>query len=287
VTATPHGRRAEILSQLSERGEVVIAALASHLGVSEMTIRRDLESLETEGLARRVRGGAISTVSRAYEPPFAVRSAKATAEKRAIGRAAAQLVGDGETAILDVGTTTLELARHLHGRRGITIVTPSIPIAVELGNESDMRILLTGGILRHGELSLIGARAEEAFGGLNCDVVFLGVAGIDRDKGLTEYNLDDTRVKRAALAAARRCVVLADSTKLGRVTFASVAPLSKVDTLVTDAEPSHPLLADLQDAGIEVIHVSLEKASSEVDIGLPDPVGRRLGQLLRPNHDRA
>jgi DeoR/GlpR family transcriptional regulator of sugar metabolism len=250
-----HQRRSAIMSHLAETGEVTIADLALTLGVSEMTIRRDLELLELEGLARRVRGGAISTVSRSHEPAFAVRAMDARAEKEAIGKAAAGLLEDGDTAIIDVGTTTLELARNLHKHRRVTVVTSSILIAAELGHATDVRVIVTGGVLRHGELSLIGPSAEEPFRELNCDVAFLGVAGVDAAKGLTEYNLDDARIKRAALGAARRCIVLADRSKLGRVALALVAPLSAVDTLVTDAPADHPTVAAAVEMGIQIVHV--------------------------------
>jgi DeoR/GlpR family transcriptional regulator of sugar metabolism len=253
-----HQRRTAILSRLAESGEVTIGELATTLGVSEMTIRRDLELLELEGLARRVRSGAISTVSRSHEPPFAVRATKSTEEKRAIGRAAAGLLEDGDTAILDVGTTTLELARNLHRRRRLTVVTSSILIAAELGNSTDIRVIVTGGTLRPGELSLVGPAAEEPFTELNCDVAFIGVAGVDAERGLTEYNLDDARIKRAAIGAARRCIVLADRTKLGQVALARVAPLGAVDTLVTDARPDHPTVVAATNMGIAVIHVAVD-----------------------------
>ena len=259
-----HQRRTVIISHLADSGEVTITDLASDLGVSEMTIRRDLELLELEGLARRVRGGAISTVSRSHEPAFAVRAVDATAEKRAIGRAAAALLEDGDTAIIDVGTTTLELARNLHKHRRVTVVTSSILIAAELGHATDVRVIVTGGVLRHGELSLVGPSAEEPFRELNCDVAFIGVAGVDAEKGLTEYNLDDARIKRAALGAARRCIVLADRSKLGRVALALVARLSAVDTLVTDAPPEHPTVMAAASIGIQVVHV------------VPDPVATEL-----------
>src|SRR5437879_3400982 len=119
-----NGRRPELQALLAERGEVGIADLAERFEVSEMTIRRDLEALEAAGVARRVRGGAIATVSRGYEPPFDRRAADALSAKAAIAAAAAGYVDDGETAIVDVGTTTLELAKCLRGRRGITVVTP-------------------------------------------------------------------------------------------------------------------------------------------------------------------
>ncbi len=258
---TNRARRRAIQALLVERGEAAVADLAAEFAVSEMTIRRDLETLESEGIARRIRGGAISTLSRSYEPPLAMRSTEAQAAKAAIAAAAAQYIEYGETAILDVGSTTLELARCLRGRGGLTLVTPSIPVALELANEPNMRVILTGGIVRPGELSLIGDFAERTFEQLNCDVLFLGIGGIHPEKGLTEYNLDDARVKRAAMQTASRCVVLADSTKLDRVCLGSVAPLEAIDVLITNAESSNHVVQMARKSGVEVVVVdSLEES---------------------------
>lgn len=251
---TGSARRLAIEAAIRRDGEVTIAALAEQKGVSEMTIRRDLEALENSGSVRRVRGGAISTVSRSYEPPLSHRLMENAQAKRAIGAAAATLLSPGETAIIDVGSTTLEMAKHLHSHRGNTIVTPSLFVAMEICSNPDLRVLLTGGLVRPGEMSLIGPHAEDTFDDVNCDVVFLGVAGVDPKSGLTEYSLEDTRVKRAALKAARRAVVLADESKLGRVAFAKVTPISVIDTLVTDANPSHPVVAALRELGTTVLH---------------------------------
>lgn len=248
---------------LAKDGEVTVVDLAQRFAVSEMTIRRDLEALEADGTAKRVRGGAISAVSRSYEPPRSLRTVEAAPAKRAIGEAAAALVGEGESLVIDSGTTTLELAKALHGRRGVTVVTPSLLVAAELGNEPDMRILVTGGQLRHGEMSLVGTDAENFFSDVNCDVAFIGIGGIDVERGLTEYNLDDTQVKRAAIASARRCVVLADASKVGRVAFATVAALSRVDVLVTDAPADDPLPRALTDQGAEIVHVSNRHRTTE------------------------
>ena len=249
-----------MLRRLAANGEVGFTELAEEFGVSEMTIRRDLESLEADGLARRVRGGAISVVSRSYEPPLSVRAATASEAKAAIGATAAALVNDGDTIIIDVGTTTLELAKALHGRRGLTVVTPSLPIAAELGTDPDIRVLVTGGQVRIGELSLTGGMAEDAFTSMNCDLAFIGVAGICAAPGLTEYNPDDARVKRAAMSAARRTIVLADSSKLGRVAFSTVAPLSSVDVLVTDAPADNPTALDIAAAGVDITEAKVVDA---------------------------
>ena len=250
-------RRQAIETRLAESGDVAVVDLARELRVSEMTVRRDLEALEGAGVLIRVHGGAVSRAGRSYEPPRVERATRAPAAKEAIGRAAATLVGEGDSAIIDVGTTTLELARALRGKHGLTVVTPSLPVAYELGDEPGIRVLVTGGTLRAGELSLVGPGAEDAFRELNCDVVFLGVAGVAVAEGLTEYSLDDTRVKRAAIRSARRVVALVDATKLGRVALANVCPLTGVDMLVTDAPATHPVVSAMVEAGVELLEAEV------------------------------
>jgi DeoR/GlpR family transcriptional regulator of sugar metabolism len=165
-------------------------------------------------------------------------------------------VEDGETIILDVGSTTIELARALRGKRGLTVVTASLPIADELSEQPDTRVVLTGGIVRPGERSMIGALAEAAFNELNCDTVFLGVAGVDLVKGLTEFSLEDARVKQAAIRSARQVVVLADEAKLGSIAFAHVAPLAMTDVLVSDAAPHHAVVRGLSEAGVRYVQAA-------------------------------
>jgi DeoR/GlpR family transcriptional regulator of sugar metabolism len=247
-------RRQHVLEQLDDRGQVTVAKLSQTAGVSEMTIRRDLEALERDGLCRRVHGGAISTVSRGYEPPFALRAGRGPEAKERIGRLAATLVSDGETAIIDVGSTTLELARALAGvSSNMTVLTPSLHVVRELAGKPDLRLILTGGIVRRGELSLVGDLAVRAFSELHCDTAFLGAGGVDAAAGVTEFNLDDTRVKRAALDSSRRCIVLADASKLGMGTLGSVCRLERIDVLITDSGASEEALAPIRDTGVEVL----------------------------------
>jgi DeoR/GlpR family transcriptional regulator of sugar metabolism len=253
-------RRGEIAERLRLEGEASIAALAGHYGTSEMTIRRDLDYLEGEGLARRARGGAIFLHSRAYEPPIHQRAAHQADAKARIGAAAAAMVLDAETIILDIGTTTAAMAKALRTDVEVTVVTNSLLIANELACREHVRVLLTGGAVRPGELSLVGVRAAEAFAQYNCDTLYLGVAAVST-RGVTEFNVDDADVKRAAMAAARRVVVLADATKLGRVSFANVAPLSGVDVIVTDAPEDHEVLRAARDVGVEIRSVAPKESA--------------------------
>lgn len=249
-------RRGTLEQEIIRRGSLSVGEAAGLLRVSEMTIRRDFDALERTGRILRVRGGAVARVSRSYEPPLQARAGRSHAAKRLIAERAAALVEEGETIILDVGSTTIELARALRGKRGLTIVTASLPIADELSDQPDMRVVLTGGIVRPGERSVVGAFAEGAFGALNCDTVFLGVAGVDLDKGLTEFSLEDARVKQAAIRSARQVVVLADEAKLGVVAFAHVADLNVADLLISDAGPHHAVVRGAAQMGVRHLHAS-------------------------------
>jgi DeoR/GlpR family transcriptional regulator of sugar metabolism len=249
-------RRSTIAERLRTQGEASIVELAALFGTSEMTIRRDLDLLEDEGLARRARGGAISVQSRSFEPPILQRAAQSSVAKRAIGALAASLLRENETVFLDVGTTTHEMAKAIPPDLPITAITSSLLIAMELSTKPAVKTIVTGGVIRQGEMSLIGPRAQVSFADLNFDAVFMGVAGVSDAKGLTEYNLDDADVKRAAMATGRRAIVLADESKIGRVALVTFAPIHSIDVLITDAPSSHPGIRHIRDQDVDVLHVS-------------------------------
>jgi DeoR/GlpR family transcriptional regulator of sugar metabolism len=252
-------RRGLIAELLRERGEVVIADLAVDYAISEMTIRRDLDQLELEGMARRSRGGAISVQSRSFEPPILQRASFSSAAKLAIGRAAAAQLRENQTVFLDVGTTTHAMARAIPDDLAITAITSSLLIAMELSTKPAVRTIVTGGVIRHGEMSLIGNRAQETFDALNCDAVYMGVAGVSETKGLCEYNLDDAEVKRAAMKSGQRVVVLADETKVGRVALVTFAPITAADLVITNASATHPGVRAICELDVDVLSVVVEK----------------------------
>jgi DeoR/GlpR family transcriptional regulator of sugar metabolism len=248
-------RRREGLERLvNDQGGITVADAANRMGVSQMTIRRDLDALDALGRVRRVRGGAIVRVGRAHEPPLEDRAALATAAKARIARLAADLVGDGDTIILDVGSTGVELARALRGRSRLTVLTASVSVVSVLADEPGIRVIATGGLVRASEMSMVGAIAEGVFDNHNCDTLFLGVAGIDPVKGLTEFSLDDARVKQAAIRSARSVVVLADERKLGTVAFARISHFGAADVLICDAPPQHPVVRAAVEAGVRYLH---------------------------------
>ncbi|MBW7886032.1 MAG: DeoR/GlpR transcriptional regulator [Caldilineaceae bacterium] len=256
----PEHRRTFILKRIEDRGSVTVVELAQQLDVSPMTIRRDLLELEQEGALRRVHGGAVNARGRSYEPLYHTRAGVMQAEKERIGRLAAELVADGDSLALDIGTTTLEVARCLLGRRNLTIVTPSLHITNLFLGQADLRLIVAGGIVRPEEGSMIGELARLAFERLHVDRLFLGVACIDAAYGLSEYNWDDALVKQAMIASAKEVVVVADSQKFGKVAFAHVAGFGQVHKLVTDRPPPEPLMAQLQAAGVSVLVAGAEEA---------------------------
>jgi DeoR/GlpR family transcriptional regulator of sugar metabolism len=246
-------RHQKVLGLLETRGSVSVAELVAQFDVSEMTIRRDLDVLERKGLLRRVHGGAVSDRGRSYEPPFLFRSTTETEAKARIGRLAAGLVRNGESITLDVGTTSLEVARNLAEKQNLTIITPCFQIAALLCENPDIRLILTGGILRHSELSMVGHMAERVFEEFYVDKLFLGAAGIDFEVGLTEYNLEDTLVKQAMLRSAKQTILVVDASKFNRVAFTSIAPLNVVDTVVTDESVDPAVVDSLKNLNIDVM----------------------------------
>jgi DeoR/GlpR family transcriptional regulator of sugar metabolism len=220
---------------------------------SEMTIRRDLETLERDGLLRRVRGGAVSMLT-GEETPFFVRGRQQVQAKRRIGARVAQLLDDGESVVLDSGTTVLEVARALGDTR-LTVLPLSLHIAQVLAAHDGVRLVLPGGEVRRGELAFVGALAEYAFEVMRFDTFVLGVCGVSARDGVTAHDLAEAQVKRAAVRASVRVVAAADGSKLGRTTFGRVCPISDVDVLCTDAAAPEEQVADLRAAGVEV-HVA-------------------------------
>jgi DeoR/GlpR family transcriptional regulator of sugar metabolism len=250
-------RHNKIVEFVLENGRVDITDICEMFDVSEMTARRDLNELDRQGLLRRVHGGGIANLGRSYEPPFQTRATKNESQKRAIGLRAAELIIDGDSIALDVGTTTLEIVPGLRGKRNLTIVTSCLQIASkvveQLSLEIDARLILTGGIIRPRELSMIGPIPEQVYQEFHVDKAFIGIGGINLEVGLTEYNIEDTQIKKILIRSAREKIVVADGSKFGVTTFASVAALTAVDKIVTDKTAPPDVVAQIREQGVEVI----------------------------------
>lgn len=248
-------RRLEITTMLHRDTEITVVELARRFAVSATTIRRDLQTLQADGLARRTHGGAVCMAYHPSPPSSLLRPNQAAPPKQAIADVAKTLIRDHETVIIDAGAPVLELARALRRRSGVTIVTPSVLVAAELSNGPQVRVMVTGGQLRPPEMSLVGTYAEKSFDDLNCCAAIITISGLDAERGMTEHDPDAARVKRAAIDASNRCIVIADAASCGRTAPITVAPLTSIDILLTDVEHDHPVVHTLIRNGTTILHL--------------------------------
>lgn len=238
---------------LRETGVVRVDELCEALEVSPATVRRDLEELERRGEARRVHGGAVAVEKKPFEEPvFDDKAAMARDEKQRIARSAAGLIGARDTIYLDGGSTVLELARLLHDRPDITVVTNSLRAASELGG-SGPRLILIGGELRRLSQTMVGPLTRLMLEELHIDKAFMGTIGISLAEGLTTTDPGEAYTKELVMRRAREVVLLADSNKVGTVTFARAGKLSEVGTLVTDAPLPEEYEAYCAEHGVTVV----------------------------------
>ena len=256
-------RQQEILDSLERTGSVSVAELSRRLKVSDMTIRRDLESLSDRRLLRKVHGGAIPVSRAVAEPHFVQKRRLNRPEKETIARAALPLIGDGHTVAFSAGTTTWHVAAALQQNdKDLTFITNSTNIALTLQENGWGQIVLSGGSFRTPSDALVGPYADRTLRTLNSDVLFLGVHGVHPDAGLTTPNVAEAETNHCLIEGARKVVVVADHTKLGVVALAKIAPLSQVDALITDDQAPRDLLRDLRLAGVETIVASPQGAPS-------------------------
>ena len=246
-------RQGEITRQARAAGRVDVAELAAGFQVSLETVRRDLTVLERLGVVRRVHGGAIPAERLRHEAALAVRATERLEQKRRIAEAALSELDGAQTVLLDAGSTTAQLAELLPAGRDLTVVTNALPIATALAPRLDLTVHLLGGRVRPRTLASVDHVALAGLAELSVDVAFLGANGVSAERGLTTADPAEAAVKRAMVAAARRAVVLADSSKVGDDQFARFARLEDVETLIMDSgvDPRHA--AALEAAGPKVV----------------------------------
>ncbi|MBQ3532807.1 MAG: DeoR/GlpR transcriptional regulator [Oscillospiraceae bacterium] len=252
-------RQSVIMEMLEKHKVVKISDIANRFGVSNETARRDLDVLQDSHHVKRIYGGAIlQEDSSAAEPQHKIRSAKRHTQKVSIGRAAAALVNSGETIILDIGTTTLEIARHLKGLSDITVLSNSLPIINELSNSS-VNLYCLGGKVNTDELSMSGKIAEDSLQKFFVDRAFIGAGGVTLEGGISDYNSEEAVVRQAIIQRANQVVLVADSGKFGSNAFASVCGLEQVDVVVSDEN----LPIDFQEALSKFSNLRLILASPD------------------------
>jgi DeoR family transcriptional regulator of aga operon len=244
-----------ILEQLSRHSSVGVPELATEMGVSQASVRRDLAMLEEQQMLTRTRGGAVAS-GVLYELPMRYRGGQRQDAKRAIAHRAVELLGDDVASVgLNGGSTTTEVARALSALGPLRVVTNALNIASELAVRSQIDLFVTGGSARTESYELVGPVAESALARLNLDVAIIGVDGVSAKAGLTTHHEGEAQTNRAILAAAERIIVVADATKIGRRAFARISEISQVSAVVTDKTADPDALADLERAGVEVHQV--------------------------------
>jgi DeoR/GlpR family transcriptional regulator of sugar metabolism len=229
-------------------GATHVSELAESFGVSEMTVRRDLRALAREGKLERVRGGAVNAST---ERPFAETAVERFDAKDRIGAAAARLVEDGQTVMIDIGTTTLQVAHHLHGR-AITVVTTSLAVYEELVDDPAIELILPGGVVRRNYRSLVGVLAEDSLRQLKADILFLGTSAVDVELGVWDSTMVEVPIKRAMIEAAEAVALVADAEKFAMAGLVRVCEATEIDNVVTDAPVPAACRPAIHEAGIEV-----------------------------------
>lgn len=243
----------QIVQILSAQGRIRVGALAEELNVSEATVRRDLEAMQALGMLQRTHGGAVLPRPTAFEVSFDESQTFALSEKRAIGKRAAALVSDGESIIIESGSTTLEMARCLGNFHNLTVLTNSLAICKELSERDGIEIIVLGGMLRRQSASLVGHWVAEMLHSVRVDKAFLGANGLSVEFGISAPNVFTAESRKAMIDASRTRIALADHSKIGVETFYRVAPLDILDMLITDSLSSAEQLDPMRDLGIEVL----------------------------------
>jgi len=248
-----HSRKAELLAIINENGTVLVKDASKKLSVTEETIRRDLKSLEDQGLILRTHGGAISLKNSNQEFPLEIRQNINIVGKNAIGKTASSLVSDGDTIILDASTSSLFLAKNIKDKKRLTVITNSEKVIQELMLCQEIKIISTGGVLRRESMSFSGSFAEETLRQYHSNKVFFSCKGFLPELGLMDSNEQESQIKRIMISRSQRSVFLCDKTKLNSIGCITVATMSQIQVFITDEILPQDIQKQLNDSGIETI----------------------------------
>jgi DeoR/GlpR family transcriptional regulator of sugar metabolism len=247
-------RQQMILDLLQVQKKVTVPELSTHFGISEVTIRRDLHDLAASGKLHRAHRGALEVVPAPPEPPVVQRMGLEQDRKERIARAGAGLVADGDSIFLGSGSTTTLLARHLLQRKRLTVVTNALNIAIDLAPAvGDITVVMTGGVLRGAELSVLGHIAEQSLQEVRVNKIIMGVQALSIESGWTTDHMPEVPTTRRMLEMAQELIILADHTKMGKKAAAYIAPLRRISTLVTDKEADPNFITRLRELEIQVV----------------------------------
>ena len=248
-------RRAKILEELETKGQVTVRDLSKMFKISEVTIRNDLSQLEKQNMLIRARGGAIKIkyYRMGIDLSISDKQKEFQKEKQRIAKTAIKYIEDGDTIVLDSGTTTTEIAKNLDQFKNLTIITNALNIAIILSEYEGFNIFMPGGILRKQSLSLVGVLADENFGKFYCDKLFLGVDGFDTTHGLSTPNSEEAHLNQIMISMAKKTIVVTDSRKFLRRRFAFIGPITNVHMVITDSGIREEDKARLERSGVEVV----------------------------------
>lgn len=246
-------RLEQILALLQAQGRVSVAELGERFGVSTVTIRNDLATLEQQGRLLRTYGGAVPSPNPATEPPaFALRKELHQDEKERIGRAAARLVRDGDSIALDASTTAWQIARHLKDRRELTVITNGLFVALEFLDSPDVTVVMPGGSLRAASASLVGDQGACLLDRYHVQKGFFGAGGFTLDEGLTDTNQYEVELKQRMVQRSKEVIAVVDSSKWGQVTSAALASVDQLDRVIADDGAPPDMVTALRQRGVEV-----------------------------------
>lgn len=247
-------RRNSILEKLQSEKRVVVSELSSQYGVSEETIRRDLEKLENDGLVIKSYGGAVLNEHSVFDLPFNVRKNKQIVEKQQIAELLAKIVRDGEAIMLDASSTSVYIAKKLKEKKKLTVITNSVEVLVELYDMSEWNVISTGGVSRQKSFALVGAHTDELISSYHVDKAIISCKGLDIKGGFTDADELNANCKRRMLRAAKERILTVDSSKFGEVAFKKIAEWADITTIVTDQKPEKIYLDEFAMQGITCIY---------------------------------
>ena len=252
-------RRAKIVEELSHHQMVKVAELSDRLGVSEVSIRRDLQHLEKLGVLKRVHGGAVALSRATFADMYAMRINHNREKKESIARVGAEMIAGGDRIILDSGTTPWCIARNIKNEmsaiENLTVITASLPVVQELERNPGVNIILLGGVYLPEHKISVGPQTIEQLKRLHADKTFLGTDGLTFSQGVTTANVLEAEVDRAMVHAASEVIVVSDSSKIGVIGLATIMPITEINKLITDQDAPTDFVSDLREHGVEVILV--------------------------------
>ncbi|PKQ44420.1 transcriptional repressor AgaR [Confluentibacter flavum] len=246
-------RRFTIVQELDQNGKVDISELAKKFDVSEVTIRNDLAQLENKNVLIRARGGALKIDPVGVDHNIHEKNKINIKKKQLIGLKAAEFVNEGDTIMIDSGTTVMQLVRNLTNKVDLTVITNALNVVNQIHNNSNIQVIIPGGFLRNKSFSLIGTPAERNIRNYFCDKLFLGIDGLDVDYGLSTPNVEEAHLNGTMIEMSKQIIVLADSSKIGKRSLAFICPVSKINVLITDSGISNEQKIALESTGIMVV----------------------------------